>query len=272
MEPPCYEARFPPIGSLGHSGQIVDFREKDPNSPSTLNNASIYVIETRLLKELDLPRTEAELGVERPFYDFGKHVFPACWGTWATRTSRATTCCGAWSMMALGLMWGKNAITCASTNNCSTAALEVDLPLRKASLGILGNRCDDRFQTVTIVPPVVIGNGCVIEPGVVLGPYAVVGDDWIVKRNARISHSVLWERYPMFRTDGSQMTADEMRRLDRHEVGANVTIESSIVTGGSIGTSVRESTIEMLEDGQVSICPLDAPSDGGRVYLAAQRK
>ena len=106
---------------------------------------------------------------------------------------------------------------------------------------------------------------CVIESGVVLGPYAVVGDDWIVKRNARISHSVLWERYPMFRTDGSQMTADEMRRLDRHEVGANVTIESSIVTGGSIGTSVRESTIEMLEDGQVSICPLDAPSDGARV-------
>src|SRR5262245_50734337 len=46
---------------LGGSGRIIEFREKDPNSPSNLNNASIYIIETRLLKELDPLRTEAKV-------------------------------------------------------------------------------------------------------------------------------------------------------------------------------------------------------------------
>ena len=33
---------------------------------------------------------------------------------------------------------------------------------------------------VEIRPPVVIGNDCVIEPGAVLGPYAILGDGWRV--------------------------------------------------------------------------------------------
>ena len=40
-------------GPLGESGRIERFFEKQPDSPSNLNNASIYIIETRLLRELD---------------------------------------------------------------------------------------------------------------------------------------------------------------------------------------------------------------------------
>lgn len=255
---------LPSFGSLGPSGQIVGFREKDPNSPSTLNNASIYIIETRLLKELDLPRTEARLGVERPFYDFGKHVFPALLGNldyadfardnllWGVQFD------GAWFDV------GQKRDYLRVNEQLLDGALDVDLPYEKHSWGYLGTDVSIDWGRVTIVPPVVIGNGCTIEPGVVLGPYAVVGDDWTIRRNARISRSVLWERYPMFRTNGSQMTADEMRSVDRHEVAANVTIDNSIVTGGSIDTFVREATVELLEDGQVSICPLDFQPDGAR--------
>ena len=40
-------------GEISKSGRITEFLEKDPNSPSNLNNASIYMMETELLKALD---------------------------------------------------------------------------------------------------------------------------------------------------------------------------------------------------------------------------
>src|SRR5262249_26311437 len=67
-------------GLLSQVGRVSDFFEKDPNSPSNLNNASIYMIERELLTALDGRRTEARLDVPEPFYDFGKHVFPALLG------------------------------------------------------------------------------------------------------------------------------------------------------------------------------------------------
>ena len=67
-------------GVLSKSGRIREFREKDPDSPSNLNNASIYMIEMELLKALDPLRTEARSDIPEPFYDFGKHVFPAMLG------------------------------------------------------------------------------------------------------------------------------------------------------------------------------------------------
>ena len=63
-------------GGISRSGRVADFLEKDPNSPSNLNNASIYMIEMDLIRELDSLRTEARLDLDCPFYDFGKHVFP----------------------------------------------------------------------------------------------------------------------------------------------------------------------------------------------------
>jgi hypothetical protein len=65
---------------ISRSGRIGELREKDGNSPSNLNNASFYMIEMDLLRELVALRTPARLDVERPFYDFGKHVFPAMLG------------------------------------------------------------------------------------------------------------------------------------------------------------------------------------------------
>ena len=38
---------------VSKSGRIAEFIEKDPDSPSNLNNASIYMIETEVLKALD---------------------------------------------------------------------------------------------------------------------------------------------------------------------------------------------------------------------------
>ena len=89
-------------GLLGKSAEIVDFREKEPDSPSNLNNASIYFIETGFLKEIDRLRTEASLEAAEPFYDFGKHVFPALLGKLPYARYRATISSGGCNTMASG--------------------------------------------------------------------------------------------------------------------------------------------------------------------------
>ena len=136
-------------------------------------------------------------------------------------------------------------------------ALDLNLPFEKLPWGYLGMDVAVDFSRVEIIPPVVIGNHCTIEPGVRLGPYAILGDGWTVERDARVSRSVLWERYPMFGGDGVELSPGQRRLIDRHEVRAGVTIEESIVASGSIESDVRESTVEALEDGKVVVCPID---------------
>jgi mannose-1-phosphate guanylyltransferase len=44
---------------------------------------------------------------------------------------------------------------------------------------------------VTLVPPVVIGNGVTVGRGSVVGPYAVLGDNVTLEPGSRCSHSVV---------------------------------------------------------------------------------
>lgn len=251
-------------GALSCSGQIVDFHEKDPNSPSLLNNASIYVIETRLLRELDALRTEARLGVDAPFYDFGKHVFPALLGKlpyaklspdnilWGVQYD------GAWFDV------GQKRDYLKVNEQVLDGVLDVNMPFERFPWGYLGTDVAIDFSKVTIIPPVVIGNRCTIENGATIGPYAIIGDDWLIEHGARIEHSVLWERYPILRADGLQYSSAEMRLLDRHEVRENVSVRHSILTSGSIHCDIDHSTVEVQEDGALSILPIDYQPEGPR--------
>ncbi|MDA1110363.1 MAG: NDP-sugar synthase [Nitrospinae bacterium] len=45
----------------------------------------------------------------------------------------------------------------------------------------------------SIIPPVIIGDDCLIEPDARIGPYAVLGNGCRVKANAVIENSVLWD-------------------------------------------------------------------------------
>jgi mannose-1-phosphate guanylyltransferase/phosphomannomutase len=92
-------------GLISAAGEITEFREKDPESPSNLNNASIYFIEMDLIRTLDPYRTAADHHSKDPCYDFGKHVFPALLG----KVPR----CWASSSTALGSTWARSVTTCA---------------------------------------------------------------------------------------------------------------------------------------------------------------
>ena len=251
-------------GPIGESGRVVGFVEKDPNSPSCLSNASIYMIEMDLLQTLDGYRTEAKLDVAEPFYDFGQHVFPAMLGKlpyvqlpkdypiWAVRYD------GPWFDV------GNKRDYLLVNQHVLDGKIDVPLAYQRFPWGYMGSKVSIDFSKVEIHPPVVIGNGCVIEAGTVLGPYAVIGDGWVVEHGAQIRNSVLWERYAYFPDGKREISLSDRLLVDRHEVRPNAVVSGSIIAGGTIEGDVKEKTVEVLEDGRLSVAPIDRVPKGPR--------
>jgi len=251
-------------GILSQSGRIQEFREKDPDSPSNLNNASIYMIEMDLIQALDPLRTEARGDAPDAFYDFGKHVFPAMLGRLPYATLPKDFLL--WGLQYDGAWFdvGQKRDYLRVNEFLLDGKLNVELPYEKLPWGHLGSNVTMDFSRVTIRPPVVIGNNCIIEPNATLGPYAVIGDGWIIEDRVTIRNSVLWEMYSFFGEDGREVSIDERKLVDRHEIRRGVTIEESIVAGGAIRDDIREQTVDVLEDGELGILPIDYVPSGPR--------
>lgn len=251
-------------GVVSKSGKIKQFLEKDPDSPSNLCNASIYMIEMDLLKTLDSLRTEVSLEIANPFYDFGKHVFPALQGElpYASLSKDYLL----WGIQYDGNWFdvGQKRDYLRVNEQLLDGKINIGLPYEQLPWGFLGTDVGIDFSRVNIIPPVIIGNHCVIEPDVTLGPYAVVGDGWIVEHGATVRHAVMWERYSYFPEDGREISASDRKLVDRHQVRRNVTIEESIIAGGSIEEDIREKTVDVMEDGQLGILPIDYIPEGPR--------
>lgn len=250
-------------GPLSEMGQVSAFIEKDPNSPSVLNNASIYMIETELLAALDPLRTSTDTR-DNPFYDFGKHVFPALLG----KLDYAGIPKGKypiWGIQYDGEWFdvGNKRDYLKVNREILDGTFRIPLAYEQLPWGFLGNNVSLDFNRVEIHPPVVIGNDCVIEPGATLGPYAVIGDGWRIRKGATISRSVLWERYAFFPGDGRKLNVSQRREVDAHEVGA-VHVKESIVAGGLLEQDIVESTTQVLEDGTLQVKPIDYVPPGPR--------
>ncbi len=251
-------------GVISKSGRISEFREKDPDSPSNLNNASIYMIEMELLKNLDARRTVVGVDVDEPFYDFGKHVFPAMLGKldyvslpkdfllWGIQYD------GSWYDV------GQKRDYLRVNEELLDGKINISLPYEQLPWGYLGTNVLIDFSQVNLIPPVIIGNNCVIERGATIGPYAVIGDGWIVEDGATIRHSVLWEQYSYFGDDGAEIPAFDRRLVDRHQIRHGVTVEESIIVGGAINDDVKEKTIDVWEDGELRTLPIDYVPGGPR--------
>lgn len=260
-------------GILSEWGEIVEFREKDPNSPSNLNNASVYLIEMELLKELDSFRTDASLAVAEPFYDFGRHVFPAMLGQLPyVRLSRKYPLLG----VRYDGRWfdvGRKRDYLAVNRVLLDGELEVFLPYQKLPWGYLGTNVVINFAEVTIIPPVIIGHECVVERGAVIGPYAVIGAGWTIEQHAVVRQSVLWERYPYHTEDGRKISVRERKLVDRHEIRRGTVVDSCIILGGAIqpdlydpGTDrLFEKTVEVRENGELEFTHIDWVPDGPRL-------
>lgn len=251
-------------GLISKSGEVREFVEKDPNSPSNLNNASIYMIEMELLKALDDLRTEAALDVAEPFYDFGKHVFPAMLGRLPNVSLDKKF--PLWGIEYDGNWYdvGQKRDYLKVNEHLLDGKVEIPLPYESLPWGYLGSDVDIDFSRVNIIPPVVIGNNCVVEPAVTLGPYAVIGDGWRIRKGARLHHSVLWERYA-YHAEGREISAEDRRLTDKHELRSGVSVEHSIIAGGDIDRDVREQTVHVDAEGQTQILSIDYVPEGPRV-------
>lgn len=250
---------------ISKSGRISSFVEKDPNSPSNLNNASVYMIEMELIKLLDPLRTEAKVGIDEPFYDFGKHVFPAILGKLDYISLPRDLVF--WGLEYDGLWYDVGRKTDYLMVNKAVLDEEIHLalPYERFPWGYLGTDVMMDFSKVKIIPPVIIGNDCVIQPGVELGPYAIIGDGWTIEREARIRNAVLWKRYSF--TNDRVYTESERKIVDRHEVRKGATIEECIVVGGTIEKEVQltRKTVDVLENGDIEVLPIDAIPKGPRI-------
>jgi mannose-1-phosphate guanylyltransferase/phosphomannomutase len=252
------------VGEISGFGRIKDFFEKEPDSPSNLNNASIYMIEMELLKVLDGLRTEARVEVREPFYDFGKHVFPALIGrTHNESIGKRFPLFGA-RYEGLWFDVGQKRDYITVNERLLDGELNVPLPYESLPWGYLGANVEIDFAEVTIEPPVIIGNNCVIEPGATVGPYAVVGDDWHIGKGAHVRHSVLWGRYSYYDEEGRETTAEERKAIDKHVVQSGVTVERSIIAGGEITSDVFEKTVDVDNEGRLRVLSIDYVPEGPR--------
>jgi NDP-sugar pyrophosphorylase family protein len=260
-------------GLLSEAGPIVAFLEKDPNSPSNLNNASVYIIEMDLLRQLDPLRTAAAKDIVNPFYDFGKHVFPALLGQ--LPYARLPRDYPLWGVRYDGQWFdvGRKRDYLGINQSILDGHISLDLPYQKYPWGYLGNNVVMNLAEVTIIPPVVIGHDCIIENGAVIGPYAVIGDGWTIERDARISRSVLWRRYAFFTKNGDKIPIRERKLVDRHEVRRGTVIDRCIIIGGTMtpelygpGQScLAEQTIDVLENGELQMVSIDWVPSGPRL-------
>lgn len=253
-----------PGGPISKSGKIINFREKDPDSPSNLNNASIYMIEMDLLKTLDPWRTPADPDAVEPFYDFGKHVFPAMLGN--LDYVKLPKDFILWGIQYDGLWYdvGRKRDYLYVNKSFLDGDFQLEIPYEKYPWGYLGTNTSVDFSKVTIVPPVVIGNNCIIAPETTLGPYAVIGDNWAIERKASISNSVLWKRYSYFPDKGSEIPVIDRKVDDMHQVRRGVTINECIIVGGTIENDLHEKTVDVAEDGSTEILPIDYVPGGKR--------
>jgi mannose-1-phosphate guanylyltransferase / phosphomannomutase len=249
-------------GLLSLAGRVARFAEKDPNSPSLLNNASVYLIDRELLQQLERRRTRID--APAPFYDFGKHVFPAL----LDETRDTELGGGKYPVFAVQYdgMWfdvGNKRDYLAVHRSLLDGAVDVPPAYEPVPWGQLGSDVAMDLDRVEIHAPVLIGHGCRIEPGATLGPYAVIGDGWTVRSGARIRDSVLWERYPFHTRDGRVLSVEERTGVDPHEVGA-VEVRQSIVAGGRLDVDVIEKTAQVLEDGTLELLSIDWVPEGPR--------
>jgi NDP-sugar pyrophosphorylase family protein len=250
-------------GLISRSGRISDFREKDPDSPSNLNNASIYMLEMDLLRELDALRTPASLQEPQPFYDFGKHVFPAMLGRLPyAKLSREYLL---WGIEYDGAWFdvGQKRDYLEVHHMLLDGAIEASLPYERQPWGFAGASSRIAPQA-KIVSPVVIGNHCVIDEGASIGPFAVIGDGWTVECGASVKNSVLWESYPYFDESGNEVSSAERAKVDPRRVADGVTIDGCIVTGGQIDRDLQDCTAHVDSTGKLVVLSIDWVPGGPR--------
>lgn len=243
--------------------KVIDFLEKDPKSPSNLNNASNYIVESDFLLELEPYLTEAKVGIGNSCYDFGKHVFMGIKGKvrhLEFLTKRKDDIYG----YKPGAIWydiGNKRDYLAVNEAVLQQKIHIDLPYYKYPWGWMGTDVEIDFNKVKINSPIVIGHNCTIFPETEIGPNVVLGDGWVVHRKAKLKNAVLWPHYDYNNKSSNDLTP-KISRI--REIREGIIIEDSIIVGGIITADIKEKTVDVLCNGELNIRNIDYVPEGQR--------
>jgi len=78
------------------------------------------------------------------------------------------------------------------------------------------------FPGASFIEPFLMDRDCQVEPGVAVGPFAVIGKHWHLRRASRVINSVLWGNH----TDRRPFILGESVRLDKCLVGSGDIFEN----------------------------------------------
>jgi NDP-sugar pyrophosphorylase family protein len=255
-----------PAGSAvppGTFAQILEFREKDPESPSNENNASNYLIDVDFLLELEPYLTAAQPGLAEPCYDFAKHVFMAMVGK-VPHLGFLTRFKDRLYGYEPGTLWfdvGNKRDYLEVNKAVLNRQIPLDPPYNQYPWGWMGENVEIDFNRVAIRGPVVIGHGCTIFPGAEIGPNVVLGDGWTCHKGSKIKDAVFW---PYYDFTGPAHGSPGARISRIREVREGVTIDTAIVVAGIIAADIHAKTVDALPDGDLDIRGIDWVPAGSR--------
>jgi NDP-sugar pyrophosphorylase family protein len=233
-------ALLDPITGDIEGGHVRQFFEKQPDAPSNLNNASIYMLDKALLDEVTPYLTRATHDVQEPFYDFGKHLFSALLGQLNYKKL-------ARPRPFLGVIYPGKWFDIGKVRDyleCNSAVLRGELdflpPLKRFAWGFLGHNTRINFAKVHITGPVAIGHNCVICDGCKLGPNVVIGDGWEIGKNCTITNSVLWKDYSYLHGNKERQESSNTRRMKD-----NLSMDTVLAADGIIWENLKNQAVSV---------------------------
>lgn len=213
---------------------IAHHRLRSPGFYSNLVNAGIYVFNDIVLKIL---------ARNTGLMDFGRHVFPyllesgfvikgwiAPSGTYWNDIGRVEIYKEAlWDLLE------------SRVKGWIPRGLQISRGLYTAS--------DVEINGV-IHPPVYLGKGVLVEQGSVIGPYAVLEDNVVVKKGARVSYSIIWHKTII----SSEANVYDSVLMNNVHIREAVKVLSSIVGTGCI---VNEDLYKAVVEPCIKVSPYE---------------
>ena len=218
-----------PFGAVVHdeSGLVSRFVEKPPKetAPSNDINAGTYLLEPEILDFIPEGRA---VSIER-------ETFPAAISSGSKLYAYLTT--DYWIDI------GRPDQYRDAHHQVFDGTMPIGVDFSRGGIG--GAGADQ--PAGTLVAPVYLGKGVVVEAGARVGPYTVLGDGTRVARGARVVDSLLWDGVIV----GPEAIVEEAIVASRARIGARARVARGSVLGHDVvveeGTSVPEGSRVVAE-------------------------
>lgn len=190
-------------------GRIKKFVEK-PSWGEVFSNAvntGIYVFEPEVFRYV----------AKNTFFDFGHHLWPLL----LEKKERIY----AYKMEEYWCDIGNLSEYRKAQRDILEKRIKVSIPGREIRRSIWVGENTYIHPTVKLFSPCVIGKNCILEEGVTVDQFTVIGNSSVIRKNAKIKNSILWEN----------VSVEKNVELNNCVIGSNAEVKENIsVFDGSV--------------------------------------